>query len=68
MLSRLAPPIAMCLLALAAAPAANASLPKPKSKLIKPGVSIGGVKLGMDAQKATQLWGTGSNCNEAAVG
>jgi hypothetical protein len=58
----------MCLLALVAAPAANASLPKPKSKLIKPGVSIGGVKLGMDAQKATQLWGTGSNCNEAAVG
>jgi hypothetical protein len=61
--------VAACALAaLAAAPAANASLPNPKSTLIKPGSSIGGVKYGMDAQQALKLWGKGSNCDEAAVG
>lgn len=65
---RLALPLAACLLLLAAAPAAHAALPKPKSTQIKPGSSIAGVKYGMDAQKALAIWGAGSNCVEAAVG
>ena len=53
---------------LLAAPSAHAALPKPKSKLIKPGSSIAGIKPGMDAQDALKLWGDGSNCIETAAG
>lgn len=68
MISRIAVPTAVCLAALAAAPAANAALPKPKSTLIKPGASIAGVKYGMDAQKALAAWGDGGSCGDTAVG
>jgi hypothetical protein len=54
------------LLSLALAPAAGASLPKPKTTAIKPGSSIAGVKYGMDGQKAIDLWGKGSNCTSGA--
>src|SRR4051812_19774510 len=54
--------------ALLTAPAAHAALPKPRSTTIKPGSSIAGVKVGMDAQAALKLWGAGSNCVETAAG
>jgi hypothetical protein len=66
MTPRAALPLALALGALAAAPAAQASLPKPKSTTIKPGSSIAGIKYGMDAQKALDAWGPGSNCTEAS--
>ena len=53
---------------LLAAPSAHAALPTPKSTTIKPGSSIAGVKIGMDAQAALKLWGTGSNCIDVAAG
>jgi len=63
---RLAGLLTAGILPLALAPAAGASLPKPKTTAIKPGSSIAGVKYGMDGQKAIDLWGTGSNCSSGA--
>ncbi|MBJ7470560.1 MAG: hypothetical protein JHD16_04630 [Solirubrobacteraceae bacterium] len=48
-------------LASQAAPA-TAAAPTPKSKLIVPATSIGGVKLGHSYRKAVRLWGPGSTC------
>lgn len=60
--------VAIALLVLAvAAPAADAKLPSSGGKLIVPGKSIGGVKLGMDAAVAVKKWGKGGSC-DAAVG
>jgi hypothetical protein len=62
MTTRAALPLVIGIAALAAAPAAGASLPKPKTTEIKVGSSIAGVKVGMDAKKAVAVWGDGSNC------
>jgi hypothetical protein len=62
---RLVVPVAALALSLVVAPAAHASLPKPKSTLIKPGSSIAGVKYGMDAKKAIATWGKGGSCDGA---
>jgi len=57
--------VATVLLALAAAPAADASLPKFKDKTIVVGKSIGGVKLGASAATAKKAWGaTGGLCDD----
>jgi hypothetical protein len=52
----------------AAAPAAEAKLPPKGGKLIVPGRSIGGVKLGMKAEDAAKKWGKGGSCDETTVG
>lgn len=46
------------------APPATAALPGG-SKVIVPGTSIGGVKIGMPAEAARTKWGTGGTCDEA---
>jgi hypothetical protein len=47
------------------AAAAEAKLPSPKTKLIVPGKSIAGVKVGMDPEDAVAAWGAkGSSCEE----
>jgi hypothetical protein len=57
---------ALTLAALAvAAPAADAKLPAKGGKTIVPGSSIGGVKLGMDAEAAVKRWGKGGTCDTA---
>jgi hypothetical protein len=56
--------LTMALFALAV-PAAEAKLPAKGGKLIVPGKSIGGVKLGMDAAAAVKKWGTGGTCDAA---
>src|SRR4051794_452548 len=48
--------------------AADAKLPAKGGKLIVPGVSIGGVKLGMKAEDAVKKWGKGGSCDETTVG
>ena len=47
---------------LVAVPAAQAKLPAPKTALIVPGKSIGGVSLNMSEAKAKRLWGPGAKC------
>lgn len=56
---------ASVVLSLAAMPAAaGAALPKPKTKLIVPGKSIGGVALNMATAKAKAQWGPGAKCTK----
>jgi hypothetical protein len=58
-------PLAASLIALAAcAPVADAKLPPKGGKLIVPGRSIGGVKIGMKAEDAVKKWGKGGSCDE----
>jgi hypothetical protein len=45
------------------APAADATLPSPKSTKLKPGSSFGGVKLGMNGESAVKTWGKGGTCD-----
>jgi hypothetical protein len=56
--------LAVLALGLVAAPGAQAKLPKPKSTLIVPGKSIGGVSLNMSESKAKAAWGSGSKCTK----
>ena len=49
-------------LGLVVVPSAQAKLPKPKTTLIVPGKSIGGVTLNMSEAKAKRLWGRGAKC------
>lgn len=57
--------VAAALVALCAAPSAQAALPKFKDKTIVVGKSIGGVKLGAPAAAAKKAWGaTGGLCDE----
>lgn len=49
-------------LVLAAAPAAQATLPKFKDKTIVVGKSIGGVKLGSSGAAAKKAWGGAAGC------
>jgi hypothetical protein len=45
---------------------ADARVPKFKPKTIVPGVSIGGVKVGMTKKKAVKLWGKPDRCQPDA--
>jgi len=57
--------VAAALVALGAAPSAQAALPKFKDRTIVVGKSIGGVKLGAPAAAAKKAWGaTGGLCDE----
>jgi len=49
------------------APPAAAALPAG-SKVIVPGKSIGGVKIGMPAEDALKIWGRGGSCDEGIRG
>jgi hypothetical protein len=62
MRTRIAVPTLVSLLVVV--PAAEAKLPSPPTKLIVPGRSIAGVKLGMKAEDAVKKWGKGSECDE----
>ncbi len=50
---------------LVAVPAAQAKLPAPKTALIVPGKSIGGVSLNMSEAKAKAAWGSGAKCTKS---
>jgi hypothetical protein len=54
------------LLSLTSAAVALAALPSPKNRLIVPGKSAGGVKLGGTFAAATQAWGSGGKCTKTA--
>jgi hypothetical protein len=56
---------AVALASLVLAPAAGAALPSNRDKTIVPGVSIGGVKVGIGARRAVAIWGP-SQCGQAA--
>ncbi|MDO8186896.1 hypothetical protein Q5424_22925 [Conexibacter sp. JD483] len=56
---------AVALASLVIVPAAGAALPSNRDKTIVPGVSIGGVKVGIGARKAVATWGP-SDCAQAA--
>ena len=44
---------------------ADAKLPAKGGKTIVPGSSIGGVRIGMDAEAAVKKWGKGGSCDTA---
>jgi hypothetical protein len=52
----------LALAVLPAGAAEAAKLPSPKSKLIVPNKSIAGVSIGMNPEKAKDVWGPGSFC------
>ena len=50
------------MLTLGIAVSAAAALPQPRSKLIEPGRSIGGVRIGQTSAAARAAWGPGETC------
>jgi hypothetical protein len=60
--------LSLALLALAAPAGAAAKLPQKGGKLIVPGSSVGGVKLGMTPEQAVKKWGKGGSCDVTTVG
>jgi hypothetical protein len=63
------PILALAAVALAVPADASAHLPVKGGKLIVPGKSIGGVRLGMKAERAANVWGKkGGSCSQTTVG